>query len=971
MQDLRPGLPIKIEGQEAEIIKVYKMGNLCYLRAYLLNKGKIKSFCLEHVDYELQFDEEKPLNYLSASELTSAQEILSAEVLELKVQAEHLRIAHEQGDLLSISNSLVQLEPYQLDCVNKIMNKIRQRVLIADDVGLGKTIEAGLIFKELEARNRINRALFVVPAHLQKKWKKEMKKFFNIELTVADRTWVEGERKRLGEANNIWNQDAQYLIASMAFLCQPEFREPLAESFWDIVIVDECHKAAKRGSNPSRTSKRVEQIVHNSEALLLLSATPHDGKEKSFRSLISYIDPLLIAPEEELSKEIVDSVMIRRSKDMIFDEEGNRVFPDREVNTVKVEMTEKEKEFYDSVTDYVREIYNESESLNKSVVGFITTLMQKRLVSSLGAIKSTLKRRLIGLEKRKQANFSTETNLYLEGEDLEVEDKVQAERELEKVNVFYDDIEKEISTLKSLLKKAEGINLDSKAQKITNYIYSLLEENPSEKILIFTEYQDTLDYFLKLFRKEYWGDEILTIHGGVSKDKREQIEEEFNYGQSRILFATDAASEGIDLQGSCHIMINIELPWNPNRLEQRIGRLHRYGQEKEVKVWNFQYEDTKEGEVFSLLEEKLERIRDKIGNTADVLGMIGDVDISEFIMESISDHKPPSATQEEFEQIMKEREETLMEWYDKSLVGFSAFDFESRKEIKELVNESEKVFDGTMGLKSFVTRSLRYIGGEINFIGLGLFKIQLPSSNLDSDFDNLNLSQPITFNREQAMDKKDVKYISPDSSLVKLLIQKMINLAGLKKKVGIKSLSFLERAGITYIYRLSFEDGTGELLEERIIPIFVDMEIRDCNQKLGQEVIEGVNMESHLHLNRIEELIEQSDKLRVSAEEYISNKIINIRSEIKEERENKIEQELNSIKQYEKSERKRLEKFIEKYEQDKEEGKEMGISIRRQEYRLEKLEERVNQRKEKIYKKGKVVPLAPTLIGCCLSLPVS
>jgi len=170
-------------------------------------------------------------------------------------------------------------------------------------------------------------------------------------------------------------------------------------------------------------------------------------------------------------------------------------------------------------------------------------------------------------------------------------------------------LEEEIETLRDLVSLAEGIPVDSKAQKIRRYIQQLLEEQPNEKVLLFTEYRDTLDYILDLVKDEPWADEILVIHGGVDKEDRARIEDEFNHGQSRLLFATDAASEGIDLQHSCHIMINYELPWNPNRLEQRIGRLHRYGQDKEVKVWNFSFEDTREGEIFEMLQNKVEAIR--------------------------------------------------------------------------------------------------------------------------------------------------------------------------------------------------------------------------------------------------------------------------------------------------------------------------------------------------------------------------
>jgi len=372
-----------------------------------------------------------------------------------------------------------------------------------------------------------------------------------------------------------------------------------------------------------------ERVANHCESLLLLSATPHDGKGEAFRSLISYIDPFLVAEDQDLTRETVNRVMIRRGKETIYDDNGERIFPERDVQTATVSMSPAEEQLYERVTEYVREVYNRSDQLNEPAVGFAMALMQKRLVSSVGAIRETLRRRLHGLLEPDERGLSTDATAYLEGEDLEDSDREQAEQELERLTVAQGDeaLQKEIDTLQELVAMAEDLPVDTKARKVKRYIEQLFEEHPDEKLILFTEYRDTLDYLLDLFADEPWADEILTIHGDVSKDNRAQIEDEFNYGKSRLLMATDAASEGIDLQHSCHIMINYELPWNPNRLEQRIGRIHRYGQDKEVKVWNFQFDGTRESEIFELLQDKVEEIRSKVGATADVLGMLDDVNI--------------------------------------------------------------------------------------------------------------------------------------------------------------------------------------------------------------------------------------------------------------------------------------------------------------------------------------------------------
>lgn len=269
IEHLDSGDRILLDGQPAEVITLQQVGGLPYLRVYVEGSG-VKSVCAEDVEIERLTEDGEDSDEWNPDDL-------SPERFDLRTQAMRFRLAHQRGQLLSISNSLVRLEPYQLACVNQVMQKLRQRALIADDVGLGKTIEAGLILKELDARRRADRVLFVVPAHLQKKWVREMRRFFDIDLMVADRAWVEGEKRRLGEETNVWDQDEARIITSQAFLRQDRFEAPLEDVFWDVVIVDEAHKASKKGETPSKTARRIEQVTSQSDALLLLSATPHTG----------------------------------------------------------------------------------------------------------------------------------------------------------------------------------------------------------------------------------------------------------------------------------------------------------------------------------------------------------------------------------------------------------------------------------------------------------------------------------------------------------------------------------------------------------------------------------------------------------------------------------------------------------------------------------------------------------------------
>ena len=964
-----PGQRVILNDTSAEVIHTRTVGDIEYLRAYIDGKG-VKTVCLDDVDVQPHQDQFEAFPGQQLDDLHPDHDAVSANWFDLHTQATKLKLAHEQGQLLSISNSLVRLEPYQLACVNWVMQKLRQRALIADDVGLGKTIEAGLILKELSARNRADRVLFVVPAHLQKKWIRDMNRFFDVGLTVADRAWVEGERRRLGEEANIWNQDQQQLVTSMAFLRQEEFRPALRDAFWDIVVVDEAHKAAKRGDSPSKTSNMVETVAGNSDSLLLLSATPHDGKGEAFRSLVAYIDPFLVAEDRELTQEAVDRVMIRRGKEGLYDENGERLFPDREVNSVSVQMTHDERQFYRGVTDYVKHVYNRSEKLNEPAVGFAMALMQKRLVSSVGAIHATLRRRLNDLLDKETAtgNLSEEAEAYLAGEDLDEDGKQQAEDEIAGLTVASNDqqLEEEIDTLRDLVSLAESLPVDSKAQKVRRFISQLLEEQPDEKLLLFTEYRDTLDYLLDFVQDEPWADEILVIHGDVDKDDRARIEDEFNHGQSRLLFATDAASEGIDLQHSCHIMANYELPWNPNRLEQRIGRIHRYGQDKEVKVWNFLFEDTRESEIFEMLQNKIEEIRSKLGNTADVLGILDDLDVDSLIMESIQNDEPPGATKEELEEMIEERQRTLEEWYERSLVETSTFDAESRQQIQEVVDDSEDVYGSEGDIREFFEQAITAFGGEFEKRSTNLYQAEIPEevrpAGADATFG------PFTFDRDFAMDHEDITYLAPDTDVLQRIMTHVLE--DERGEVGLKLLPFVDTPGITYNYRVAFEDGTGEVIQEETIPVFVDAEQKDAQQALGERVIEGQTVSAKPDVNNLRTIIDAENNLRSAAERYVSVRVNEIKSDLRSKRHEETARELENLDEYAQAERERIESFIEEYERKSEAGSDMDIAIRGQRERLKKLEERIDTRRNELQRREQVISLAPEVENYCLTLPL-
>ena len=356
---------------------------------------------------------------------------------------------------------------------------------------------------------------------------------------------------------------------------------------------------------------------------------------------------------------------------------------------------------------------------------------------------------------------------------------------------------------------------------------------------------------------------------------------EFNHGQSRLLLATDASSEGIDLQHSCHIMVNYELPWNPNRLEQRIGRIHRYGQDKEVKVWNFQFDGTREAEIFELLEEKVENIRSKVGSTADVLGMLDDVNIDDLLMRSVRNNEPPVATAEEFESLVEEREQTLLQWYERSLIDPSTFDEESRQRLREVMDESAEVFGSEADIRQFVRDGLAVFSGDIRKTGDHLYELSVPDHL--SNTGQLTTRGPITFNHEFAMDHGGIEYLSPDDRLVQRLRNSILGDRS-EEHVGLKLLSFIDEPGIVFVLRVGFEDGTSELIHEELVPIFIDQANRNPRRPLAETVLERETVAAMPDGTTVRQLLEERETLEEAAEGYVGNVITGIHSDLRETR---------------------------------------------------------------------------------------
>jgi len=554
----------------------------------------------------------------------------------LALEARRYRFASLYDPLLAMNTSKVDPLPHQIEAVyGYVLRLPRIRFLIADDPGAGKTIMAGLVIKELKLRHLARRILIVAPGHLKDQWRREMKERFEERFVVIDRGVIDALY-----SENVWQREMQ-IITSMDFAKQDDLLPALASARFDLVIVDEAHKmsAYVYGSKLERTSRyRLGEVLSRSTThLLFLTATPHKGDPENFRLFLDLLEPGFFATADMLAESIRNEdnpLFIRRVKEDLKDFEGKPLFLPRHVETTTFNLgveSPQEKDLYNALSRYVNEQYNRALTHDRRLnVAFALVILQRRLASSTYALYRSLERRKRRLEDMlkgaEEARRMDERSLDFDAvEDLSEEERWRQEEIWETLSVAENrqELEREIRTLEGLIQQARAIIRGREEVKLRHFRQALDDLNrqyPGAKILVFTEARDTLEYLEKRIRE--WGYSICTIHGGMRLEERIHAEGVFK-NEVQIMVATEAAGEGINLQ-FCHLMINYDIPWNPNRLEQRMGRVHRYGQTKEVFVFNLVAEDTREGRVLTRLFGKLEEIRKALGSDK-VFDVVGEV----------------------------------------------------------------------------------------------------------------------------------------------------------------------------------------------------------------------------------------------------------------------------------------------------------------------------------------------------------
>ncbi len=572
------------------------------------------------------------------------------ELLRLGLQAYSLGIAYEFDPYFGLSISRVDPLPHQLEAVyDHLLKLARVRFLLADDAGAGKTIMAGLLLRELKLRGLVQRVLIICPANLTFQWQRELRDKFDEKFTVLKGAII---REQFGINQFLENNQ---VITSLDLAKRESILAGLQQGQWDLVIVDEAHRMS--WTPPSRKTARYalgELLRDHSDHILLLTATPHKGDPENFSRFLQLLDQDAYADVKSIREAMSQRAApfyLRRTKEAMvhFPErqpdgswQSRKIFTKRETRTADFAIDGEEYKLYRAVSSFVKEqsakAAAQGDDPRARAVGFLMALYQRRFASSARAIRRSLENRAERLtENLKRARLTALTAGDLpDAEDLDEMDDDQREhfeKLIEAVSLSQNpaQVNEEVALLKELADRARQLEESESEDKLAKLRMVLKEQGffdkPDERLLIFTEFKDTLDYLVENLRK--WGFKVGFIHGGMQIGSREEsgsrlfVEQQFRDGAIQVLVATEAAGEGINLQ-CCHVLFNYDIPWNPNRLEQRMGRIHRYGQLHDCLIFNFVATNTVEGRILDRLHERLAEIRKALDDDA-VFNVVGEI----------------------------------------------------------------------------------------------------------------------------------------------------------------------------------------------------------------------------------------------------------------------------------------------------------------------------------------------------------
>lgn len=693
-------------------------------------------------------DQEDEIRLLEASARWSFTG--DGEMFRLTMEALRIRMAHHFDPFLAVHTSQVIPLPHQITAVyEQMLTRQPLRYLLADDPGAGKTIMTGLLIKELLVRGDLQRCMIVAPGSLVEQWQDELWQKFGLRFDIMTNDQVEAA------PTGNWFAEKNLVICRLDKLSRSEeLQDKIKACDWDLIVCDEAHKlsATLFGGEVKYTKRyRLGQALSSAARhFLLLTATPHNGKDADFQLFMALLDGdrfELVAGDGVHQADPTD-LMRRMIKEKLLKFDKTKLFPERIAYTVNYRLSDGEAALYTAVTDYVSEQFNLAEQLSnqgKNNVGFALTSLQRRLASSPEAIYQSLRRRKERLEKRLReeqlakrghavhldlGNFK---GISIDDEDPEgYDDMPEDEREETEARLIdeasasqsIDQLKIEIDILRELERLAREVRnsgTDRKWEELSNLLQDRREmfeaSGARRKLVIFTEHRDTLNYLQeKIGNALGRPDAVVVIHGSMGRDERRNAQERFTQDkEALILVATDAAGEGINLQRA-HLMVNYDLPWNPNRLEQRFGRIHRIGQTEVCHLWNLVASETREGDVYKRLLDKLEEARQALGGQVfDVLGQLvfGDQPLWKLLLEAVRYGDDPETKAKLFAKVEDVNTDSVRELLASRALVNEAMDAQMVQRVRESMERAEARRLQPHFIESFFLRAFEVLGGSV------------------------------------------------------------------------------------------------------------------------------------------------------------------------------------------------------------------------------------------------------------------
>jgi SNF2 family DNA or RNA helicase len=696
------------------------------------------------------------------------------ETFRIASEAQRIRLAHLFDPYLAVHSSRIEPLPHQITAVyGELLPRQPLRFLLADDPGAGKTIMAGLLIKELIIRGDLERCLIIAPGNLVEQWQDELKDKFDLTFDIVSREQIETSVT----GNPFVERHRLIMRLDMAARSETLQAKLQAAPDWDLVVCDEAHRMAASlfGTEVKYTKRyKLGQLAGGrARHFLLMSATPHNGNDADFELFMGLLDADRFEgrPREGARKVDLSGLMRRLTKEELRKFDGAPLFPERKAYTIQYQLSDLEAQLYAAVTQYVR---NEMRNLNnlgddkrRNNVGFALQILQRRLASSPAAIFHSLRRRRERLEARlaeeriiaRGGRLQKEEqlpSLFEDDEDTDLDEVGGAELEQAEQEIVdrataaqtIPELEAELVVLRDLEKLADRLRRsgqDAKWRQLSEILDRppMLNEATGErrKLIIFTEPRDTLEYLANNIRQRIGKHEaVVVIHGGVPRDVRKANIAAFNDDpEVRILVANDAAGEGVNLQRGAHLMVNYDLPWNPNRLEQRFGRIHRIGQTEVCHLWNLVAADTREGEVYARLLDKLERAREALGGRDSVYDVLGELfqgrALRELLMEAVLYGDDPRHKQRLFTAVDgvvdKQKIEKLIRERKLTLEGL---DPRTVTEIREKMERAEARRLQPHYIRGFFEKAFTRLGGQIRRRETGRYEItRVPGRLRDRD----------------------------------------------------------------------------------------------------------------------------------------------------------------------------------------------------------------------------------------------